>query len=96
MFSTLVLCNINLLPSNHVAYSMVLKWLVPLAVPLLLLDADLRKCFKSMSSLFKAFLVGSFGSFVGSIIAFKLGLMFYTHLFDMIRFKSIMTHFSIP
>ena len=73
MFCTLVLCNINLLPSSHAAYSMVLKWLVPLAVPLLLLDADLRKCFKSMSSLFKAFLVGSMGSFLGSIIAFKLG-----------------------
>ena len=76
MFSTLVLCNINLLPSNHIAYSMILKWLVPLAVPLLLLDADLRKCFKSMSSLFKAFLIGSFGSFLGSIIAYKLGLIY--------------------
>ena len=72
---------------------MVLKWLVPLAVPLLLLDADLRKCFKSMSSLFKAFLVGSFGSFVGSMIAFKLGLIFYTHLFDIIRINSIIIHF---
>jgi uncharacterized membrane protein len=46
---------------------------VPLAVPLLLLDADLQKCFKSTGSLLKAFLVGSMGTFIGTIIAYFLG-----------------------
>lgn len=46
---------------------------VPLAVPLLLLDADLQKCFKSTGTLLKAFLVGSMGTLIGTIIAYFLG-----------------------
>lgn len=46
---------------------------VPLAVPLLLLDADLKKCFRSTGTLLKAFLVGSMGTLVGTICAYYLG-----------------------
>ena len=46
---------------------------VPLAVPLLLLDADLRKCFKSTGTLLKAFIIGSFGTCLGTIVAYALG-----------------------
>ena len=49
---------------------------VPLAVPLLLLDADLQKCFKSTGSLLKAFLIGSVGTFVGTVVAYMLGNCF--------------------
>ena len=49
---------------------------VPLAVPLLLLDADLQKCFKSTGTLMKAFLIGSVGTFVGTIVAYMLGNCF--------------------
>jgi Protein of unknown function (DUF819) len=49
---------------------------VPLAVPLLLLDADLQKCFKSTGTLLKAFLIGSVGTFVGTVVAYMLGKCF--------------------
>ena len=49
---------------------------VPLAVPLLLLDADLQKCFKSTGTLLKAFLIGSVGTFVGTVVAYILGNCF--------------------
>lgn len=49
---------------------------VPLAVPLLLLDADLQKCFKSTGTLLKAFLIGSVGTFVGTVVAYMLGNCF--------------------
>ena len=51
----------------------ILQMFVPLAVPLLLLDADLQKCFKSTGTLLKAFLVGSMGTLIGTIIAYFLG-----------------------
>lgn len=46
---------------------------MPLAVPLLLLDADLQKCFTSTGTLLKAFLIGSIGTFLGTIVAYALG-----------------------
>ena len=55
---SMILCNVGLLPPAHTGYRFVLNYLVPLAVPLLLLDADLFRCFRIMGSLLKAFLVG--------------------------------------
>ena len=72
MAISLILCNIGVLPGSSNVYDIVTKYLVPLAVPLLLLDADLRKCFKSMKQLLKAFIVGSIGTFVGTIVAYIL------------------------
>jgi len=49
-----------------------MKTLVPLAIPLLLFDADIRKCFKYTGSLLKAFMIGSVGTLVGTLVAFLL------------------------
>lgn len=54
---------------------------VPLAVPLLLLDADLQKCLKSTGTLLKAFLIGSVGTFVGTVVAYMLGNCFNAEYF---------------
>lgn len=70
MATSLVLCNTGLLPSTHAVYSLIMKYLVPLAVPLLLLDADLFRCFRLMKALLKAFLVGSMGTVFGTFVAF--------------------------
>lgn len=91
MLLTMILCNLGLLPSQSPIYSIVMKMLVPLAVPLLLLDADMKKCinktgyhlFSSSNrmthiyadhdrSMLKAFLVGSIGTIVGSLVAYML------------------------
>lgn len=69
---SLILCNIGVLPSASPAYSTVLRFFVPLAIPLLLLDADLRKCFKNTGTLLKAFLIGSIGTFMGTLVAYSL------------------------
>lgn len=72
MALTLVMCNVGLLPSVSPIYDTVLKYLVPLAVPLLLLDADLKRCFGSMKQLLKAFFVGALGTVFGTIIAYAM------------------------
>jgi len=68
----MALCNIGLLPPKSSVYNIVLKVLVPLAIPLLLLDADLKKCIKRTGSLFKAFLIGTLGTVIGTIVAYVL------------------------
>ena len=69
---SMLLCNLGLLPSSHPIYNFVTKYLIPLAIPLLLLDADLKKCIKKTGTLLKAFFCGAIGTIVGTIVAFKL------------------------
>jgi len=72
MMASMALCNLGLLPKDSLVYNTVLKWLVPLAIPLLLLDADLKRCLRTTGSLLKAFLVGSVGTVLGTLVAYAL------------------------
>jgi uncharacterized membrane protein len=69
---SLIFCNIGLLPAKSPIYDIVIKYVVPLAIPLLLLDADIRKCFKYTGTLLKTFLLGSVATIFGSIVAYIL------------------------
>lgn len=51
--------NLGILPYEAPAYSIVMEFLLPMAVPLLLFKADLRRIFQSTGTLLVAFLVGS-------------------------------------
>ena len=70
--SAILFSNLGIIPSNSVVYDTVMKQLVPLAIPLLLFDADLKKCIQETGSLLKAFLIGSVGTVIGTFIAFAL------------------------
>lgn len=72
MVATLLLANLGLVPSSSPVYDVVMKKFVPLAIPLLLFDADLRKCIRVTGRLLRAFLVGSVGTIVGTLVAFLL------------------------
>eukprot|EP01035_Chromulina_nebulosa_P033038 gene33038-44207_t len=72
MVLCLVLCNIGLLPAASPVYSTISKVFVPLAVPLLLLDADIRKCYLIAKRLLKAFVLGSLGTILGTVVAYWL------------------------
>ncbi|XP_042409645.1 uncharacterized membrane protein YjcL-like [Zingiber officinale] len=54
------------------AYRVVLEFLLPVAVPLLLFNADLRRVLKSTGTLLLAFLVGSVATTIGTIVAYLL------------------------
>lgn len=51
--------NLGIISSESPAYSNVLEFLLPLAVPLLLFRADLRRVIQSTGTLLSAFLLGS-------------------------------------
>ncbi|KAK9907992.1 hypothetical protein WJX75_001141 [Coccomyxa subellipsoidea] len=53
-------------------YDTVNKFILPLAIPLLLYSADLRRVFKETGRLLIAFIIGAFATVVGTIAAFKL------------------------
>ncbi|XP_021826978.1 uncharacterized protein LOC110767676 [Prunus avium] len=62
--------NLGIIPFEAPAYSIVLEFLLPLAIPLLLFRADLRSVIRSTGTLLLAFLLGSVATMVGTLVAF--------------------------
>lgn len=65
--------SLRVLPADEApAYGVVMDYLLPLAVPLLLFNADLRRIIKSTGTLLLAFLLGSVSTMIGTVIAYLL------------------------
>jgi hypothetical protein len=72
MALALTVANIGLIPFQSSVYSFVNKYLVALAVPLLLFDSDLRRVITDTGTLLAAFAVGAFATVVGTLVAFPI------------------------
>jgi len=71
--TTFVLSNLGVIPAQDVpAYDVVWSFVVPLAIPLLLFRADLRRILREAGPTLVAFTVGAIGTIVGTIVAFKI------------------------
>ena len=69
---TFVLSNLAIIPTESPVYDVVWSYFVPLAIPLLLLKANLRKIIKEAGHTLIAFTFGGIGSVIGTIIAFNI------------------------
>ncbi|XVE58482.1 hypothetical protein DITRI_Ditri04bG0173100 [Diplodiscus trichospermus] len=67
--------NLGIIPFEAPAYSLFMQFLLPLAVPLLLFRADLRRVIRSTGTLLLAFLLGSVSTIVGTLVAFLMAPM---------------------
>ncbi len=73
MGATFTLSNLGIIPIEGVAaYDITWGRLVPLAIPLLLFRADLKKIFREAGPTLLAFLLGAVGTIIGTIVALKL------------------------
>ncbi|CAK9176899.1 unnamed protein product [Ilex paraguariensis] len=64
--------NLGIISCEAPAYSIVFGFLLPLAVPLLLFRADLRRVIESTGTLLLAFLLGSVATTIGTVVAFLM------------------------
>ncbi|XP_021892109.1 uncharacterized protein LOC110810299 isoform X3 [Carica papaya] len=64
--------NLGIIPHEAPAYWIFLEFLLPLAVPLLLFRADLRRVVRSTGTLLLAFLLGSVATIIGTLVAFLM------------------------
>jgi len=64
--------NLGVLPKEAPAYGLIWSYLVPVAVPLLLLKADLRRAIPETGDMLGAFALGTVGTVLGAIIGFFL------------------------
>lgn len=69
---TFVLSNLSIIPTDAPAYDMVWYYVVPLAIPLLLFKANLKKIIREAGPTLIAFLVGGIGTVIGTVIAFSI------------------------
>jgi uncharacterized membrane protein len=67
-----ILSNLSVIPTSAPAYDIVWSYLVPLAIPLLLFKADLRKIIREAGPTLIAFIFGGIGTVLGTILAFQL------------------------
>jgi len=70
--TTFVLSNLGVIPASAPVYDTVWSYLVPLAIPLLLFRADLRRIVREAGPTLLAFLAGAVGTVAGTAIAFSL------------------------
>jgi uncharacterized membrane protein len=72
ILGTMVLTNLNIIPSAAPAYDIVWSYLVPLAIPLLLFKANLKRIIKEAGPTLAAFGFGAIGTVIGTIVAYFL------------------------
>jgi uncharacterized membrane protein len=66
---TFFLSNLRVIPTTAKAYDIVWGYLVPLAIPLLLLQADLRRILREAGNTLIAFAAGAVGTIAGTFLA---------------------------
>ncbi|GLU21135.1 hypothetical protein SLE2022_372960 [Rubroshorea leprosula] len=64
--------NLGIISCEAKAYAIVLEFLLPLAVPLLLFRADMRRVIQSTGTLLQAFLLGSVATTIGTAVAYLI------------------------
>lgn len=72
IIAAFILSNLSIIPTSAPSYDIVWSYLVPIAIPLLLFKADLRKIFKEAGPTLIAFVFGAIGTVIGTIIAFYI------------------------
>jgi uncharacterized membrane protein len=66
------LSNLGLIPPDAPLYGVIWSYLVPLAIPLLLFRADLRRILREAGPTLLAFVIGSLGTVAGTVLAHEL------------------------
>lgn len=74
----MLLSNLGVVPTRALTYDIIWDYVVPLAIPLLLMKLNIRKIIKETGRMFGAFHVSALGTVVGSIVA----VFFLRHLID--------------
>jgi len=69
MVGGMVLSNTGFLPTESSSYDVIWKYLIPLAIPLLLMKSDVRRIVRETGRMFGAFHISALGTIIGSIIA---------------------------
>ena len=68
----MILSNLRIIPTDAPAYDFIWSYLVPLAIPFLLFQADFRKIWRESGRMFGIYLLASLGTAAGGVLAYLL------------------------
>ncbi len=72
ILGTFLLSNFSIIPNEATSYDIVWSYLVPLAIPMLLFKANIKRIIKEAGPTLLAFLFGAIGTAIGTVIAFAI------------------------
>ncbi len=72
LIGAMLLSNLNIIPLESPVYDTVWSYVVPLAIPLLLFKANIRKIWKESGRILAIFLISSVGTMIGAFVGFML------------------------
>lgn len=104
------LANARVMPTQAPAYEFITQWLVPLAIPLLLVRANLREIVRTGGRLFAIFHLSSLGTVLGTVLAVRMlsgvldrtdlcqaaGLMSASYTGGAVNFSAIQASYHVP
>lgn len=108
LIGAMALSNLNIIPVESPVYDTVWGYVVPLAIPLLLLQCNIKKIWKESGRILIIFLISSIGTVAGSIIGFTLlgkhvpylaeiaGMMTGSYIGGGVNFVALADSFEIP
>lgn len=70
LVGAMLLANFKVIPTEAPAYDQVWSYVVPLAIPLLLFKANIKKIWKESGRMLAIFLISSIGTMIGAFIGF--------------------------
>lgn len=105
----LVLSNIGILPVNSTLYDdIVWGYAVPLGIPLLLLQCNMKKIWRETGRVMIVFLIGSVGTCLGAVLSFSLlknavpdpagvaAMMTGSYIGGGVNFAALASQFNVP
>ncbi|MEA4963836.1 DUF819 family protein [Lutispora sp.] len=66
----LILSNLHIIPTESPVYDTVWSYIIPLAIPMLLFNCNMKKIWKESGRLLGIFIIGSFGTALGAFIGY--------------------------
>ena len=109
LIGALVLTNLNIIPTHAPWFDDIIwGYIVPLAIPLLLMQCNIKKIWKESGRLLILFLIGSCGTAIGAVLAFQLlqdkvpypggvaGMMTGSYIGGGVNFATLSASFEIP
>lgn len=108
LVGAMALSNLNIIPVESPVYDTVWDYVVPLAIPLLLLQCNIKKIWKESGRMLLIFLIGSVGTVAGALIGFFLlkdhipylaeiaGMMTGSYIGGGVNFVAVSSAFNVP
>ncbi|WP_353095839.1 DUF819 family protein [Tissierella praeacuta] len=88
LIGAMILANLNIIPTDAPTYDAVWGYVVPLGIPLLLFNANIKKIWRESGRVLVIFLIGSMGTLLGTFVSF---ILLRNHIPDLYKMAAMMT-----